>query len=255
MVLAVDSFIILAFSFFIVATLYASVGFGGGSSYLALLSLFALDFFAIRTIALLCNLFVVSGSCYFFHKKGHFSFREFLPFLITSIPMSFIGAMFKLEERVFFILLGFSLLLSSASLVFQTVNKRKLATKTYPTFLSYVLGGGIGLLSGLVGIGGGIFLAPILNHLNWGKPIKIAALAAFFILANSISGMFGLYVTDTLQLSWPMTLILLISVVLGGQLGVRMSLKKSTPKTIRLGTAGLVLMVGLRILLSKGALL
>ena len=118
--------------------------------------------------------------------------------------------------------------------------------------MSYLIGAGIGLLSGIVGIGGGIFLAPILHHLRWGKPIKIAALAAFFILANSISGLAGLYIADTLEVSWPTTFVLLLAVVLGGQLGVRFSLKKASPKTIKIGTAILVLIVGLRILLIKG---
>jgi len=146
-------------------------------------------------------------------------------------------------------------LLSATSLIYQSVNKSKPQHKTYPIYISYLIGACIGLLSGVVGIGGGIFLAPILNHLNWGKPVKIAALAAFFILVNSISGLIGLFVSDTLELSWPTTVVLLFSVLLGGQLGVRFSLKKASPKAIRIGTAILVLFVGIRILITKGFLL
>ena len=235
-----------------IAAFYSSVGFGGGSSYLALLSLLGFSFFFIRSNALICNLLVVSGSTYLFYKNGHFSFRDFLPFIITSIPMAFLGATFKLDESIFFILLGISLLLSALSLIYQAIKKGTPKVKVYPKYMSYILGAGIGLLSGLVGIGGGIFLAPLLHHLNWGKSIKIAALAAFFILVNSLSGLTGLLVSDSLEVSWGTTLVLLIAVLLGGQLGVRFSLKKASPKAIRLGTAILVIVVGIRILIIKG---
>jgi len=248
----IETLLLLFLGFFVIATLYASVGFGGGSSYLALLSLFTFSFFFIRSNALLCNLLVVSGSTYLFYKNGYFSIKEFLPFIVTSVPMAFIGALFKLDENVFFILLGATLILSGMSLIYQSTNKNENAPKTYPRYLSYFFGAGIGLLSGLVGIGGGIFLAPLLNHLRWGKPVKIAALAAFFILVNSLSGLAGLLVRGTLELSWSTTLLLLIAVLLGGQIGVRFTLKKASPKVIKVGTAVLVILVGLRLLIIKG---
>ncbi len=249
--LPIESLILLCLGFFVVATLYSSVGLGGGSSYLALLALFLGGFFAIRSIALICNLIVVSGSTYLYFKNGHAKIRDFLPFVITSIPMAFIGASFRLEEYMFFILLGFSLVTSSLFLAWQTFSKNNTSerVKTYPKYLSYVLGGGIGLLSGLVGIGGGIFLAPILNHLRWDKSIKIAALASFFILVNSLSGIAGLVQGDMLQLPWKETLTLAASVLIGGQLGIRISLKRLTPKGIKRVTALLVFVVGVRILL------
>jgi len=209
MLLDIETTALLFFGFFIIATLYSSVGFGGGSSYLALLSLFGLSFFFIRSNALICNLLVVSGSTYLFYKNGHFSMKDFLPFIIASIPMAFIGALFKLDEKVFFIILGITLIFSAVFLVYQAMRKGLRKAKEYPQFMSYVLGAGIGLLSGLVGIGGGIFLAPVLNH------------------------------------------VLLAAVLLGGQLGVRISLKKASPRAIRFGTAILVLIVGLRILIVK----
>jgi len=251
MLLDIETTALLFFGFFIIATLYSSVGFGGGSSYLALLSLFGLSFFFIRSNALICNLLVVSGSTYLFYKNGHFSMKDFLPFIIASIPMAFIGALFKLDEKVFLIILGITLIFSAVFLVYQAMRKGLRKAKEYPQFMSYVLGAGIGLLSGLVGIGGGIFLAPVLNHLRWGKPVKIAALSAFFILVNSASGLIGLFFNDTLEISWSTTLVLLAAVLLGGQLGVRISLKKASPRAIRFGTAILVLIVGLRILIVK----
>lgn len=217
---------------------------------MALLTLFLGGFFAIRSIALICNLVVVSGSTYLYFKNGHAKFKDFLPFIITSIPLAFIGASFRLEEHIFFILLGFSLVVSSIFLAGQTVSIKKNSEhiKSYPKYLSYVLGGGIGLLSGLVGIGGGIFLAPVLNHLKWDKSIKIAALASFFILVNSVSGLAGLIQADMLEIPWKETMALVISVLIGGQLGIRLSLKRLTPKGIKRVTALLVFVVGVRIL-------
>ena len=115
--------------------------------------------------------------------------------------------------------------------------------------MSYLLGGAIGLLSGLVGIGGGIFLAPILNHLRWDKSIKIAALASFFILVNSISGLAGLVQGEMLNLPWKETIALVVAVLIGGQLGIRISLKRLTPNGIKRVTALLVFVVGIRILI------
>jgi len=253
MSLAFSDLALLMLVFFVIALLYASVGFGGGSSYLAILTLVLAGFFMIRSTALLCNLIVVSGSCYIFFKKGHLQFKKFLPFILTSIPMAFLGASFRLGEAVFFILLGTALIVSALVLVLQTMNlKSNYAPSKYPKSMPYLLGAGIGLLSGLVGIGGGIFLAPILNQMKWDKPIIIAALASFFILVNSVSGITGLIVSGTFDLFWPEIIGLLIAVLVGGQTGVRLSLGAISAKGIRLLTAFLVLFVGVRVLLNNG---
>ncbi|WP_420322539.1 sulfite exporter TauE/SafE family protein [Flagellimonas sp.] len=253
MSVASGDFILLLFSFFVVATLYSAVGFGGGSSYLAILALVITSFLTIRSTALLCNLTVVSGSCILFYKNGHFHLRKFLPFVITSIPLAFLGASFRLQEHIFFIILAMALIISAFALIYQTRGlKPNYALKKYPNYLSYLLGAAIGLLSGLVGIGGGIFLAPVLNHMKWDKPIVIAALASFFILVNSVSGLAGLFWNDSFQVFWPEILGLLIAVLLGGQLGVRISLGKLSAKRIRLLTAVLVLFVGIRVLVRNG---
>lgn len=253
MSLASGDLIVLMLVFFIVSLLYASVGFGGGSSYLAILTIVLTGFFVIRSTALLCNLIVVSGSCYLFLQKGYLQFKKFLPFILTSIPMAFVGASFRLSEKIFFIILGVALIISAVALVLQTINlKPNYTPSKYPKSLSYLLGAGIGLLSGLVGIGGGIFLAPILNQMKWDKPIIIAALASFFILVNSISGITGLLVSGTFELFWPEIIALLIAVLVGGQIGVRLSLGKTSAKGIRLLTAFLVLFVGVRVLLDNG---
>lgn len=254
MQIPIESLVLLCLGFFVIATLYSSVGFGGGSSYLALLSIFLMSFFAIRSIALVCNLVVVSGSTYLYFKNGHAKLKDFLPFVLTSIPLAFIGASFRLEEHIFFILLGVSLIVSAMSLALQTyklIHSQK-ETNDYPNYLSYLLGSCIGFLSGLVGIGGGIFLAPVLNHLRWNKAIKIAALASFFILVNSISGLVGLINSNTLELPWIETLCLGLVVLIGGQIGIRLSLKRLSAKGIKRVTALLVFVVGVRVLLVNG---
>ena len=254
MLLTIEGLVLLCIGFFVVATLYSAVGFGGGSSYLALLTLFLVSFFAIRSIALVCNLVVVSSSTYLYFKHGHARLKDFLPFVITIIPMAFLGASFRLKEDIFFIILGTALIFSSIFLAWQTfsIKSREVNKNPQPKYLGYLIGGGIGLLSGLVGIGGGIFLAPILNHINWDKSVKIAALASFFILVNSISGLGGLVWSNTLELPLIETLVLVVTVFLGGQLGIRISLRKLSAKGIKRITAILVFVVGVRVLLVNG---
>ncbi|MRH99081.1 TSUP family transporter [Kriegella sp. EG-1] len=254
MLLTIPELFLLAIGFLVIATLYSSVGFGGGSSYLAILTLVFTSFFAIRSTALVCNLIVVSGSSYLFFKNGYLDFKKFLPFVLTSIPFAFLGARFKLEEHIFFIILGAALIVSAIALIFQSVhtNKSEEVNQNYPSYVTYFLGAGIGLLSGLVGIGGGIFLAPILNYMKWDKSMKIAALASFFILLNSISGIGGLITKGTFEVPWIEATVFIIAVFIGGQIGVRMSLNKFTSKSIKLITAILVLMVGIRVLFING---
>ncbi|MEM1260258.1 MAG: sulfite exporter TauE/SafE family protein [Bacteroidota bacterium] len=246
-------FALLAFSFFAVAFLYSSVGFGGGSSYLAILALTISSFFVIRSTALVCNLVVVGGSCILFYKAGHLKFKTFFPYILASVPMAFLGAVFRLEEYIFFSILGIALILAAVSLIIQTLNLKSDSQRlSYPKWFSYGIGGGVGFLSGLVGIGGGIFLAPILSYLKWDQPLRIAALASFFILANSISGIIGLISSGTFAIFWPELAILVLAVFIGGQLGVRMTLIKISPKGLRIMTAFLVFFVGARVLLSNG---
>lgn len=254
MLLTMPQLLLLMLGFLVIAILYSSVGFGGGSSYLALLALVFVSFFAIRTTALICNLVVVSGSSYLYWKNEHLDIKKFLPFIITSIPMAFLGARFRLQESTFFSILGVSLIISALALMYQTLYLKKSieVNPNYPSWVTYALGAGIGLLSGLVGIGGGILLAPILNHMKWDRSIKIAALASFFILVNSVSGIIGLLSQGTFELAWAEALGLIVAVFIGGQIGIRLSLGKLTGNGIKIITAILVLIVGIRVLLING---
>lgn len=247
-------FVLLGVGFFIIATLYSSVGFGGGSSYLALLALLIIDFFTIRSIALVCNIVVVSSSCFIYYKKGLFDIQKFLPFVITSIPLSFLGASVRLTEVVFFLILGISLVLAALALIAQTklLQKAEGKPKKYPVFFLYVIGGIIGFFAGMVGIGGGIFLAPLLLFLRWDKPILIASLVSFFILVNSISGISGLIVQDTFQVPVLQTAVLMVIVFTGAKLGNYLTFKKFNHATLKLITALLVLFVGIRLIFEYG---
>lgn len=253
MVLTIPELSLLMLGFLVIAILYSSVGFGGGSSYLAVLALVFTSFFAIRSTALVCNLVVVSSSSFLYWKNGHLDFKKFLPFILTSIPCAFIGARFRLSEHTFFIILGIALIISALALVYQTMNtKQSTKPKTsYSSTITYLLGAGIGFLSGLVGIGGGIFLAPILNHMSWDKSIKIAALASFFILVNSVSGITGLISQGTFSLPLIEAVGLITAVFIGGQIGIRLSLTKLTGTSIKVVTAILVLAVGIRVVLAN----
>ncbi len=239
-------------TFFLIATLYSSVGFGGGSSYLALLVLFATDVPFIRTTALLCNLMVVSGNVYWYYHHGHINVRRFLPFVLVSVPLAYVGASLRISEQTFYTILGGTLILSALLLFQNTVGKRTLPPRSFPPWLAWLLGGSIGGLAGLVGIGGGIFLSPLLNHLRWEAPVRIAALASVFILVNSTAGIVGLVAADNFQMTLIPTLALLAAVGVGGQCGIRLSLRRFNALAIRRVTALLVMAVGLRTLIVNG---
>ncbi|MCK5815929.1 MAG: sulfite exporter TauE/SafE family protein [Flavobacteriaceae bacterium] len=236
--------------FFAISILYSSVGFGGGSSYLAILALTSLAFTQIRSIALLCNIVVVIGGVTIYAKNGYYNWKKVIPLVLFSIPLAFIGGYLKISQLFFFILLGLTLLITA---VFMWIpkfsienNKEKYLKSNLKKDLFY--GGFIGFISGMVGVGGGIFLAPLLHLTNWDTPKKIAATASFFILVNSIAGLLGQIKSPEFSIEWNLTLILLITVFIGGQIGTRMSIKRVSPFVLKRATAVLIAIVGLRIL-------
>ena len=237
--------------FFLIALFYSSVGFGGGSSYLAILSLVLTDFYEIRSTALVLNICVVTIGTLIFLKNEILKPRLIWPFFVFSIPMAYLGAMVKLSQTLFFLILGGALILAGLFMVLKFVN-RKLESQEFSKSKKFILGGSIGLLSGISGIGGGIFLSPILNLLKWKDPRTIASLASVFILVNSVAGLIGLHFAGTFQLNHSLVLKLMIAVVLGGSIGSYLSNKKFNLKFLGLLTALLVFYVGLRLILQYG---
>lgn len=241
----------LPFIFFFIALFYSSVGFGGGSSYLALLSLFLTDFYEIRSTALVLNICVVSIGTLMFIRHRVFNFRLLWPFIITSIPLALLGAQLKLSQEIFFMILGSALILSGIFLILKYF-RNKIESREFSNPNKLMLGGIVGLLSGVSGIGGGIFLSPVLNILKWANPRIIASLASVFILVNSLAGLIGLQVAGTFQINYNLILKLIIAVMLGGALGSYLSSKRFNLKFLGILTAILVFYVGLRLILLNG---
>ena len=240
--------IILSFFFLLTAILYSSVGFGGGSTYLALLLIWKIPYYIFPIIALCCNIIVVSGNCYNFTKAGNLNLKLLLPYLIGSIPFSFIGGSLLVEKSFFEILLFIVLTLAGFLLLFRFKSYED-NSETYrkvPKTISIIIGSILGFISGIVGIGGGIFLSPILFLIKAGKPKHIVTSASIFILINSISGISG-QLTKNLVLNeihnyWFIFLIVFI----GGQIGNFLNLKIFPARVLALVTSGLVIFVSVR---------
>lgn len=237
--------------FLIIAFVYSSVGFGGGSSYLAVLAIYSLPYQEIRLTALICNVIVVVGGVIIYLRNKQVDWRKILPLTLISVPMAYLGAIIKLSQETFFLILGFTLILAALLLWIQTDKKDKdYRTENYKPSLvqNSLLGGGIGFLSGLVGIGGGIFLSPLLNLIKWDTAKKIAATSSVFILVNSISGITGQFSNLSVEMNFSRIGILCLSVFIGGQIGSRMSIKWN-PLIVKRMTAVFVFIAGINVLI------
>ncbi len=243
-----DNWLLLV-AFFFVAILYSSVGFGGGSSYSALLSLTGLPFVQFRGISLLCNIVVVSEGTYFFNKNNLYNWKKVLPLVFFSVPFAFLGGVLKIEQHFFYVLLATSLIVSGVLMLLPQQNDLSLVrVKKFRFIHNAIIGGSIGFLSGVVGIGGGVFLAPLLYIAKWDIPKRIAATSSFFILVNSISGFLGQLQNPNFSINWYLTVLLLIAVFLGGQLGAKLSIQKLSSKSIKFITAILIVFIGFKLL-------
>jgi len=242
----------LVIIFFVVALLYASAGFGGGSSYIAFLAIYEVDYRLIPIYALVCNLVVVSGGSYFFIRKKLLPWGSILPLLITSVPAAFLGASVPISRIPFLVILGLVLISAGLVLFSSTLNKLNISEKkniTGSLGSSMLLGTALGGVSGLVGIGGGIFLSPILHFLKWGHARSIAAMASFFILVNSCAGLLGQLHKHS-SFNFGDGFIWLPAVVLaGGLIGSRFSASMLSSLNLKRLTSLLVFAAGLRILI------
>lgn len=233
-----------------VALIYSMVGFGGGSSYLAIMALVGLPHEETRVVALVCNVIVAGLGLIQFFLAGHLNLRKVLPFCLFSIPMAYLGGSILLNRKLFMIILGISLLAVFLCLFFEP--KEKIVCKVSVRniwFCGLPLGALLGLLSGLVGIGGGVFLSPLLILMGWSQAKEAAAAASFFIVVNSISGLAGRMAafndpSITSFLLWPA-----LAVVIGGLIGSRLGARHLSGYWLRKTTAAFLFYVSLQLIM------
>ena len=239
---------LLAILFLVTAILYSSVGFGGGSTYLALLLIWGIPYFIFPVIALLCNIIVVSGNCFNYIRAGNLNLRLLIPYLIGSIPMAYIGGSLPIEKRFFEILLFLVLVIAGSLLLFNfnSYDEKEESYRKIPIVISILIGVALGFISGVVGIGGGIFLSPILFLVRAGKSKHIVTTASLFILINSISGIIGQLTKNDVLVEVQNYWYLFVAVLMGGQMGNFLNLKIFPTRILALITALLVLFVAAR---------
>ena len=243
--------IILSILFFVTAILYSSVGFGGGSTYLALLLIWNIPYYIFPVIALFCNIIVVSGNSFNYVRKGNYDLNLLYPFLIGSVPFAYLGGSLEVDKNFFEKLLFLVLFVAGVLLLVnnKSYEEKNILIKKVNIYTSLLIGSILGFISGIVGIGGGIFLSPILFLLKAAKPKVIVTTASLFILINSISGIIGQF-TKKIVISeiisfWP----LLISVFIGGLLGNYLNIKLLSSRVLAIITSLLVIFVAARMAL------
>jgi len=240
---------LLAISFLVTAVLYSSVGFGGGSTYLALLLIWGIPYFVFPVIALSCNIIVVSGNCFNYIRAGNLNLKLLIPYLIGSVPLAFIGGSLTIEKTLFEIFLFIVLAVAGTLLLFnfKSYDDKEESYKKIPTVVAIIIGSILGFVSGIVGIGGGIFLSPILFLIKAGRPKHIVTAASLFILINSVSGIIGQLTKSEVLNEISNYWYLLAAVFIGGQLGNFLNLKIFPTRILALLTAVLILFVSIRI--------
>jgi uncharacterized membrane protein YfcA len=235
--------IVIVLAVFLVAVLYSSVGHGGASGYLALMALFGVASTVTRPTALLLNLFVASIAFVQFYRAKHFDWRIFLPFAIGSVPMAFVGGLITLPTAVYKLILGATLILAAIRLAINLKSERE--PQAPSIWICLLVGAILGLISGLVGVGGGIFLTPILLLMNWTETKRAAGISALFILVNSISGLFGNY-AQVLTLSSTVW-IWIAAAVIGGVIGATLGSYRFNSLTLRRVLAAGLVVAGLKL--------
>lgn len=247
-----ETLLILAPTFLIVGALYASVGHAGASGYLAVMALLSLAPGVMRPTALAINVLVAAIALTQFARAGHFSWRLVWPFLVASIPMAFLGGTISLPDRPLKIAIGIVLLLTALRMAAMAYRKPVPAgtpTATRPPALpaAVATGGVLGLVSGLTGTGGGIFLSPILLLARWADTKRTAATSACFILANSLAGLGGLAKAGWTPKPW--LAVLAAAACVGGLIGASFGSRRATPRTLNALLAGVLLIAGAKLIL------
>ncbi len=236
--------IVFLSALFVIAFFYSSVGHGGASGYLALMALFGVEPLYMKSSALTLNLFVSGIALIHFYRNGHFRLRIILPFIITSVPMAFTGAMIHIESKIYKIILGVFLLIATVRMLL--LNKRQLVDTTRTPFAAALLIGAIlGFFAGMIGIGGGIILSPLLVLLHWANLKEAAAASALFILLNSASGLAGVYYSG--YTVTPGILIWVLAAFAGGILGAYFGSRKFTHSALRYILSGILFLASLKL--------
>ncbi len=252
--------LILAAIFF-VAVLYSSVGHGGGSGYLAVMAFFAVAPNVTKPTALALNIFVSAIATIQFYRKGYFEWKVFLPFAIASVPFAFLGGTINLPIQYYKFLLGFVLLFAAFRLAWKfngkqedsknegrdNEGKRDSGLKAFPIWLALIIGAIIGITSGLIGVGGGIFLTPILFLSEWTETRRAAGISAMFVLVNSISGLLGNY-QNALELPKSVGIWIIVAVI-GGIIGSTLGSRYFNSIALRRALAVVLLVAGVKLLL------
>jgi uncharacterized membrane protein YfcA len=242
--MTVDHVILICLAILVVAFLYSSVGHAGASGYIAVMFLFGVESAVVKPGALVLNIMVASLTAWQFWRAGHFSWRLFWPFALLSVPFAFLGGYLNLPTHIFKILVGVVLLYSAARFLIQTGPDQEPHEPSKPIALS--VGAGLGLLSGLTGTGGGIFLTPLLIFRRWARTKTASAVSALFILVNSISGLAGNF-SSTRQLPL-FALPLVVAAVSGGAVGSYLGSRQFSPDFIKKLLAVVLTIAGFKLI-------
>lgn len=243
-----DSIYLFYILLFFVALLYASVGHGGASGYLALMAIFSIAPDVMKPTALLLNLFVSLTSFVQFYRGGYFRIKLFLPFALASVPFAFIGGMIAVDATVYRQVLGWLLLLPVIRFLFFSDIQVKEQEK-YSIIPAVAIGAGIGFLSGLIGIGGGIILSPVILLLRWANMKETAAVSALFIFVNSLSGLAGQF-TKGIQFTTGMYVYVIIAFA-GGLAGAYIGSIRLKQGALKYMLAGVLLIASIKLLVTQ----
>lgn len=241
--MAVETLVMLTAGVFVIAVLYSSVGHAGASGYIAVMSLLSLAPAEIKPIALALNILVASIGSWQFWRAGHFSWSLFWPFALLSVPFAFLGGYLNLPTQVFKVIVGIVLLVSAAQFLVRPPAEGEPHPPARP--LAMGVGAGLGMLSGMTGTGGGIFLTPLLIFLRWARTKTASAVSALFILMNSISGLLGnISATQTFP---RFGFSLLVAAGVGGAIGSYCGSRRLAPLVIKRLLAVVLIIAGLKL--------
>jgi uncharacterized membrane protein YfcA len=231
---------------FIIALLYSSVGHGGASGYLAIMALSGISTTIMRPQALILNLFVAGSAFILFYKRGHFNRKLLTLFALTSVPAAYISSQWHINSTIYKIILGVCLFIATIRILYKPSETDK-PIREVPKVPALIIGLGLGLLSGMIGIGGGIILSPLLILFRWATIKQSAGISAMFILLNSISGLAGIihqgYIPDDRSLVW------ILAAFLGGLTGSYLGSSKLTVNGLKYVLSGILCFAAVKLII------